>query len=146
MKQSNKVYLHCQDNKLRSVVFLAGYLLAAEEKSDIGQALIYVNGKLKMEVEDQRGTDQNDTIQTHSQYHSQHLFLKNLANYLNDRNFINRNQLKLNKILVNCAPKIKFGANETINFNDANVKILLEIKAGEKLIHRSVHPNSIIEG
>ena len=96
-----------------------------------------------MEVEeDQRGGDAN--ANEHSQYHSQHLFLKNLANYLNDRNFINRNQLKLNKILVNCAPKIKFNTNESINFNDANVKILLEIRAGEKLIHRSVYPNSII--
>jgi hypothetical protein len=51
---STKVYIHCQDSKMRSAVFLACYLFKtkSEKYQDISEAIIRVNQILGLSIEE----------------------------------------------------------------------------------------------
>ena len=100
----HRVYIHCQDNKLRSSVFLACFLHRHRSK-DLTEAILEVNKKLSVEIEVER-----KDLST-ANYKSEHMFFKNYINYHNNPAVINTKQLELLKILVNDAPALKKGSS-----------------------------------
>lgn len=84
----NFVLVHCQENRSRSVLFLSAYLYLSGKVTDIATALATVNESL--------GISSNETV-----YSSQHAILRNIANYHKDSSFINREELKLVKLIIN---------------------------------------------
>jgi len=86
----NKVYVHCQDSKMRSAVFLATFLFLTKsiEPHDISEAILFVNQKLNTQIEDHNGTQSKS-------YRNQHRLFKNLMNYDNNPTFINPQMLIL---------------------------------------------------
>jgi hypothetical protein len=103
LDDNNRVYVHCQDNKRRSAVFLASYIFLAGLETDIVASILKVNQLLKISIEDK---PQNQGSVSGAIYKSQHLVLKNLMNYINNSSFINCHPWNLIKILINNAPKI----------------------------------------
>ena len=83
---SNKIYLHCQEGKVRSAVFLASFLFITKTNSiqDISEAILFVNKKLGISLES-----------SSLGYRCQHTLFKNLVNYHADKNFINKNFLQI---------------------------------------------------
>jgi protein-tyrosine phosphatase len=49
LKQQCKVYVHCQEGRVRSAVFLASYLFMTEGK-DISEAILQVNRCLDIDL------------------------------------------------------------------------------------------------
>jgi hypothetical protein len=93
--------VHCQDSKVRSGVLLAAYIFqtGAVQVQDISEAILYVNQRLQMQLEDHKGSM--------SSYKNHHRLFKNLMNYHTNPKFINPHRLHLQTIKINNAPKIK---------------------------------------
>lgn len=89
------MYLHCQEGRIRSAVFLSSYLYVSCGK-DISEAILHVNKLLRIDVE-------SNSIA----YKNQHTLFKNLVNYTTDKNFINKQQLELIRINISHAPRIR---------------------------------------
>lgn len=67
-------------------------------------------------------------------YSSQHALLRNIANYHKDPSFINRDELKLVKLIINEAPKIP----DVQLAEEEPLQILVEIRRNGTVIYRKV--------
>jgi len=52
ISENHKIYLHCQDNKLRSSLFLACFIYKFKimKISDVSEAILFVNQKLSTKL------------------------------------------------------------------------------------------------
>lgn len=53
LSPSHRVYIHCQDNKIRSSVFLVCYIYKFKvlNLQEVSEAILYVNQKLNVKIE-----------------------------------------------------------------------------------------------
>lgn len=89
--KSNKVYVHCQDNKVRSAILLSCYIFK-HQVEDISEAILLVNKALRVNLEDEGKK---------STYKNLHILFKNFVNYHHNPQIINRHKLRLLKFIVN---------------------------------------------
>lgn len=80
---------------MRSAVFLASFLYVGQGV-DISEAILRVNKLLAIDLESGEG------------YRSQHALFKHLVNYTTDRNCINPNRLRLTRVAITHAPRIRY--------------------------------------
>lgn len=97
--KTNKVYIHCQDNKIRSAVLLACYAYHHKINGieDISDAILWVNKTLNVSLEE---------LEKKNMYKNVHLLFKNFVNYSNNPHIINKKQLRLLKIIFNNPPML----------------------------------------
>lgn len=117
---SHKVYLHCQDSKLRSAVFLSAYLFLTRS-TDITEAIELVNHKLGLQMEESSAA-----------YSNQHKLFRNLVNFRTDPACINPHQLFLEKVLITHAPRLDVAPP------DAILKVVVEVRQGEEVAWRGM--------
>lgn len=131
--KSNKVYVHCQDGRIRSGLLLACYIyrhrLCGVE--DIGEAMLFINKALKVRLEQPEG----------KMHKNLHLLLKHFVNYLNNFHSINPMQLQLLKIIINNPPRLQVSGKIITD----EMRISIEIKCGESTILKNLYNSDIIE-
>lgn len=117
---SHRVYVHCQDSRVRSAVFLSSYIFrtGVQKVEDISDAILYVNKKLDIQLQDNRQGES-------SSFKSNHRIFKNIVNYHNNPEFTNPWKLKLQKIIINNAPVIRI---QQENLVSGNLKIVVEVR------------------
>lgn len=125
--KGERVYLHCQEGRVRSAVFLASYLFVGEGV-DISEAILRVNKLLGIEMEGAEG------------YRSQHALFKHLVNYNTDRNCINAHSLRLSRISITHAPRIRSKEGPLVV---GEVQVVVEVRCGAAVVHRSVYPQGV---
>ena len=84
--KDNRVYIICQENKIRSAVFLSCYIYVYKMIGieDISEAILYVNRKLNLSLEEDKES---------SLYKNHHTLFKNIMHYTSNADFINKNKL-----------------------------------------------------
>ena len=129
LKDGNqKVYIHCQEGKVRSAAFLASYLFVTSSLGvqDISEAIHHINKKLGINLESKS-----------INYKNQHTPYKNLVNYITDQNFSNKKKLELQRLAINNAPKIK--TKEAGNLAELmEVQVVIEVRCGPDVVYKSI--------
>jgi hypothetical protein len=118
--RDTRVYVHCQDGRIRSALLLACYIyrhrLVGVE--DISEAILFVNRAMGVRLDQPEG----------KLHKNMHLLLRNFVNYLHDFHSINKTQLKLLKIIVNNPPKL-----HVKGWNASSTRVSLEMRCGEDI-------------
>lgn len=131
--QGCRVYVHCQEGRVRSAVFLASYLFVSGE-GDISEAILQVNKRLGIDLESATAV-----------YKNQHTLFKNLVNYHTDKNFINKHRLTLQRIAISHAPRIAADPTGTAAPLE-EVQVVVEVRCGSQVVHKCVYKDSVREG
>jgi hypothetical protein len=130
-RKDTRVYVHCQDSRIRSALLLACYVyrhrLVGVE--DISEAILFVNHALGVRLDEPSGKAHKNL----------HVLLRNFVNYLHDFHSINKHQLRLLKIIISSPPQLQLRG-----WNSQETRISIEIKCGETTVLKSTYNWEII--